>query len=141
MKKNYMYSVTYASGILRNNGGNQNQDVFSNKKLTIGEYIVVEHKDCGIFIGKVKDLITELSGDVNPNYYSEYFYVKKIDLDNWDKKIRDKKRKEELKIEMEKKFAEIDKRKKYEYYAQIDDDFRDMYLEYSSLGGVEDEEN
>ena len=64
MKKNYMYSVTYASGILRNNGGNQNQDVFSNKKLTIGEYIVVEHKDCGIFIGKVKDLITELSGDV-----------------------------------------------------------------------------
>ena len=115
--------------------------LFSNKKLTIGEYIVVEHKDCGIFIGKVKDLITELSGDVNPNYYSEYFYVKKIDLDNWDKKIRDKKRKEELKIEMEKKFAEIDKRKKYEYYAQIDDDFRDMYLEYSSSGGVEDEEN
>ena len=31
---------------------------------------------------------------------------------------------EELRREMESKFAEIDKQKKFEYYAQIDDDFR-----------------
>ena len=41
----------------------------------------------------------------------------------------------ELQEKMESKFAEIDKKKKFEYYAQIDDDFRELYLEYEDLGG------
>ena len=45
--------------------------------------------------------------------------------------------KEELQQEMEEKFSEIDKKKKFEYYAQIDDDFRDLYLEYEDLNKKE----
>ena len=41
--------------------------------------------------------------------------------------------KKECIVEMEEKFAEIDKRKKFEYYAQIDDDFKELYLEYTQL--------
>ena len=36
---------------------------------------------------------------------------------------------------MEKKFAEIDKIKKYEYYANLDDSFKAIYDEYKMLGG------
>lgn len=38
---------------------------------------------------------------------------------------------------MESKFAEIDKQKKFEYYAQIDDGFRELYLEYEDLNKKE----
>jgi hypothetical protein len=42
---------------------------------------------------------------------------------------------------MESKFAEIDKQKKFEYYAQIDDDFRDLYSEYKDLEKTNKKEN
>lgn len=126
----YVYDVEYASGLIRTNGRN-NQIVFSNKKLEEKDFVVVEHIDCGVFIGRIYEDITDEYEKIERT--AEYFYIQDIDLSSWIKKYDDKKRKEELINKMEKKFAEIDKRKKYEYYAQIDDDFRDMYLEYSEL--------
>ena len=52
-EEKYVYEVEYASGILRSNGRN-NQLIVSNKELNDGDFIVVEHINCGIFIGRVK---------------------------------------------------------------------------------------
>lgn len=128
--KKYLYEVEYASGILRSNG-RQNIMALSNKKLNEGQFIVVEHIDCGVFIGRI---IEEVKENWNLDYV-DYRYVQDIDLSNWIDKIEKEKRIEELKLEMEHKFAEIDKKKKFEYYAEIDDDFRELYLEYEELGG------
>ena len=53
VNKNLVYEVEYASGLLRNNG-RQNQLIISNKELNDGDFIIVEHIDCGIFVGRVK---------------------------------------------------------------------------------------
>ena len=137
-KKNklYAYQVEYASGLLRNNGRNDT-DVVSNKKLEIGQFIIVEHKDCGVFIGRVVEEFDDIEFTKNNYEDYEYRYLKDINLDDWIAEVDRKKRMEELRYEMESKFAEIDKQKKFEYYAQIDDDFRDLYLEYEELNKKE----
>lgn len=137
-KKNklYAYQVEYASGLLRNNGRNDT-DVVSNKKLEIGQFIIVEHKDCGVFIGRVVEEFEDIEFTRNNYEDYEYRYLKDINLDDWIAEVDRKKRMEELRYEMESKFAEIDKQKKFEYYAQIDDDFRDLYLEYEELNKKE----
>lgn len=129
-KKKHFYEVEYASGILRNNGG-QNTIIYSTKKLNEGKFIIVEHIDCGVFIARVVEDVTD------ENYYSkpsvEYRYLKDINLNDWIEEIDRKKRKEELEREMQSKFAELDKKKKYEYYAQFDDEFKKLFDEYSEL--------
>lgn len=134
MKKNnkkYLYEVVYASGLLRSTS-RQNVYIVSNKKLEEEQFVVVEHINCGVFIGKV---IANRSDEKYNLDYIEYRYIKDIDLSDWVADIKRKERLEELSLEMEEKFAEIDKRKKFEYYAQIDDDFKELYLEYTQLGG------
>ncbi len=133
-KKNkfYAYEVEYASGLLRTNGRND-VSIVSNKQLKTGQFVVIEHKDCGVFIGVVADELNVEFDDTKKYENYEYRYLKDINLDDWVAEINRKKRIEELKCEMESKFAEIDKQKKFEYYAQIDDDFRELYLEYEDL--------
>ena len=138
-EENYVYEVEYASGILRSNGRN-NQLIVSNKELNDGDFIVVEHINCGIFIGRVEGTtLGKTDSDLLQRSFDaeifEYRYIQDIDVSNWWADIERKRRMEELKDEMESKFAEIDKKKKFEYYAQIDDDFRELYLEYEDLGG------
>ena len=135
-KKNklYAYQVEYASGLLRSNGRNDT-DVVSNKQLKTGQFVIVEHKDCGVFIGRVAEELDVEFDDLKKYEDYEYRYLKDINLDDWVAEIDRKKRMEELRREMESKFAEIDKQKKFEYYAQIDDGFRELYLEYEDLGG------
>lgn len=129
--KKYIYEIEYASGILRSNG-RQNQLILSNKKLHEEQFIVVEHINCGVFIGKV---LKDRSDEEYNLDLIEYKYIQNIDLSNWIAKIKRRERLKELSLEMEEKFAEIDKRKKFEYYAQIDDGFKELYLEYTQLGG------
>lgn len=126
----YVYDVEYASGLIRTNGRN-NQIVFSNKKLEEKDFVVVEHIDCGVFIGRIYEDITDKYEKIERTV--EYFYIQDIDLSSWIKKYDDRKRKEELRNKMEKKTRELDEKKKLEYYAQIDDEFRELYLEYSEL--------
>ena len=129
MEKKYYYEIEYASGILRDNC-RQNQVISSDERLQIDNFVIVEHMDCGVFIAKITKDVSD--GD---NYFknTEYKYLKDIDLSDWVEKNRKKERMEQLKEEMERKFQEIDKKKKFKYYAQIDDDFRELYLEYESL--------
>ena len=134
MKKNnkkYLYEVVYASGLLRSTS-RQNAYIVSHKKLKEEQFIVVEHINCGVFIGKV---VADRSDEEYNLDCVEYRYIKNIDLSDWVAEIKRKERLEELSLEMEEKFAEIDKRKKFEYYAQIDDDFKELYLEYTQLRG------
>lgn len=129
-KKMHFYEVEYASGILRNNG-RQNTIIYSTKKLNERKFIIAEHIDCGVFIARVAKDVTDES------YYDkssvEYRYLKDINLNDWIEEIDRKKRKEELEREMQSKFAELDKKKKYEYYAQFDDEFKKLFDEYSEL--------
>ena len=139
-EKSYVYEIEYASGLLRGTCGRENRFIVSNKELNDGDFIVVEHIDCGIFIGRVIGItISETDSDLLQENFDaeifEYRYIQDIDVSNWWADIERKRRMEELKDEMESKFAEIDKKKKFEYYAQIDDDFRELYLEYEDLGG------
>lgn len=135
--KIYYYTVEYASGILRIN----NRDsiiIASNKELKEDSFVVVEHIGCGVFIGKVYEQFCK-GEEYIPSSAKEYKYLKDINLSDWTQRIEKEKRMEELQKQMESKFAEIDKKKKFEYYAQIDDDFRELYLEYENLGGKNDE--
>ena len=139
-EKSYVYEIEYASGLLRGTCGRENRFIVSNKELNDGDFIVVEHIDCGIFIGRVIGItIGETDSDLLQENFDaeifEYRYIQDIDVSNWWANIERKRRMEELKDEMESKFAEIDKKKKFEYYAQIDDDYRELYLEYEDLGG------
>lgn len=129
--KKYLYEIVYASGLLRCTS-RQNIYIVSHKKLKEEQFIVVEHINCGVFIGKV---VADRSDEEYNLDCVEYRYIKNIDLSDWVAEIKRKERLEELSLEMEEKFAEIDKRKKFEYYAQIDDDFKELYLEYTQLRG------
>lgn len=142
-EENYVYEIEYASGLLRTSG-RENQLIVSNKELNDGDFIVVEHINCGIFIGRVKGTtLGKTDSDLlQKSFYVEnleYRYIQDIDVSNWWTDIERKRRRKELRNEMESKFAEIDKKKKFEYYAQIDDDFRELYLEYVDLGEKENE--
>lgn len=126
-KKNYLYMVKYASGILLNKD-RQCQLISSTKKLKVGQFIIVEHIGCGIFIGRV----SEFKG-IDENNDCEYVFLKHVDVSDWARKVDNQKRKKELEAEMESMFKSLDKKKKYEYYAEIDDTFRDLLLEYNQL--------
>lgn len=140
VNKNLVYEVEYASGLLRNNG-RQNQLIISNKELNDGDFIIVEHIDCGIFVGRVKGTtLGDADNELRDRFdleNCEYEYIQHVDVSKWWDEIQRKERIEELKREMESKFAEIDKQKKFEYYAQIDDGFRELYLEYEDLNKKE----
>ena len=140
VNKNLVYEVEYASGLLRNNG-RQNQLIISNKELNDGDFIIVEHIDCGIFIGRVKGTTFGSADNELLDRFDlencEYEYIQHVDVSKWWDEIQRKERIEELKREMESKFVEIDKQKKFEYYAQIDDGFRELYLEYEDLNKKE----
>lgn len=128
MEKYNYYEVEYLSMCLVK-GTVKTTIIKSEKELSIGDTIVVEKEDKGVFLGRVFKEIKEEKEKV------EYRYVQDIDLREYFAEIERKQRREELKKEMEKKFAEIDKIKKYEYYANLDDSFKAVYDEYKMLGG------
>ena len=133
-----IYEVEYSSGLFRKQG-RSNQTIYSDEELKIGDFIIVEHIDCGIFIAQVVEDETEA-------YYScaelnnkdirtaiDYKYIQHVDLTNYLSKIEKEKRKEELKEKMKEEFKKIDEKKKYEYYASMDDDFKKLYEEFKQL--------
>lgn len=137
MKKFYVYEVNYASGLLRRNA-RESQHVVSKKKLKIGSFIVVEHIDCGVFIGKVKENVTDSYNYKSSSYdevvkFLEYVYLQDINLDTWISKIEREKLKAELEEKMQEKFAEVDKIIKYQYYAQFDNEFNELYEKYKEI--------
>lgn len=128
-----VYAIEYMSTILSDRISRRATMITANEELNIGDTIVVEKKNQGLFLGKVisEDECNDLI-DVCKNS-DNYRYVQHIDLSAWYDAIDRAKKKKELEAEMEKKFKEIDKYKKYEYYASLDADFGELYSQYKNL--------
>lgn len=96
--------------------------------LKVGDCVVIERENRGIFLGRI-------IGAYDCECNTDYMYIGKSGevvsayIDAVDKE----KRKEELIAEMEAKFKKIDKERKFEYYATLDDGFRELYNEYKEL--------
>lgn len=96
--------------------------------LKVGDCVVIERENRGIFLGRI-------TGAYDCECNTDYIFVGKSGevvsayIDAVDKE----KRKEELIAQMEAKFKKIDKERKFEYYATLDDGFRELYKEYREL--------
>lgn len=96
--------------------------------LKVGDCVVIERENRGIFLGRI-------IGAYDCECNTDYMYIGKSGeavsayIDAVDKE----KRKEELIAQMEAKFKKIDKERKFEYYATLDDGFRELYKEYREL--------
>ena len=128
-----VYAVEYMSTILSDKINRRAVIISAHKELNVGDTIVVEKKNQGLFLGKVisEDECNDLIDVCKSN--DNYKYVQHIDLSAWYNAIDRAKKKKELEAEMEKKFKEIDKYKKYEYYASFDADFGELYSQYKNL--------
>ena len=96
--------------------------------LKVGDCVVIERENRGIFLGRI---IGAYDCECNTDYIlvGKAGEVVSAYIDALDKE----KRKEELITKMEAKFKEIDKERKFEYYATLDDGFRKLYKEYKEL--------
>lgn len=132
-----VYRIKYASGILANRGGNQEQIIYSNEELKTNQFVVIEHSGYGIFIGQIIEDVSNTDyedySDKEIRETLDYKYVQNIDLSSYFNEIEKQKRKEELKRKMQERFKVIDEEKKYEYYAALDGEMKSMYDEYKNL--------
>ena len=106
--------------------------------LKVGDCVVIERENRGIFLGRI---IGAYDCECNTDYIlvGKSGEVVSAYIDAVDKE----KRKEELITKMEAKFKEIDKERKFEYYATLEgwhaaqaamhDGFRELYKEYKEL--------
>lgn len=97
-------------------------------ELKVGDCVVVEKIGRGIFLGKITE-VCEYGGETDYAYVGKAGEVVTAYIDALEKE----KRKEELRAQMEAKFKEIDKERKFEYYATLDESFGELYKEYKGL--------
>lgn len=123
------YEFEYLSEV-KLKGDSRTNEFCATVELNIGESIVVEKKGRGIFLGRI---INKVSVDK----YTEtgYAYIGSAGdaVAAYIDTIEKAKRKEELGKQMEAKFKEIDKERKFEYYATLDEDFKALYEAYKGL--------
>ena len=96
------------------------------EEYEIGDTVVIEKEGRGIFLGRV--IGKALSKDVEG-----YNIVMKVDVAAYFEAIEKEKKRKELMGLMEEKFKEIDKIKKYEYYATLDKEFGRLYEEFKNI--------
>ena len=96
--------------------------------LKVGDCVVIERENRGIFLGRI-------IGAYDCECNTDYMYIGKSGevVSAYVDAVDKEKRKEELIAEMEAKFKKIDKERKFEYYATLDDGFRELYKEYKEL--------
>lgn len=96
--------------------------------LKVGDCVVIERENRGIFLGRI-------IGAYDCECNTDYILVGKSGevVSAYINAVDKEKRKEDLITKMEAKFEEIDKERKFEYYATLDDGFRELYKEYKEL--------
>ena len=97
-------------------------------ELKAGEVVRIERENRGIFLGRIMG-VYECECNTDYMYIGKAGEVVAAYIDAVDKE----KRKEELRAQMEAKFKGIDEERKFEYYATLDDSFRELYNEYREL--------
>ena len=122
-----MYEFEYLSEA-KLKGNSRTNCFISAIELKIGDCVVVEKKGRGIFLGKITEVC-------NCDCETDYAYVGKAGeaVSAYIDALEREKRKEELRVQMEAKFKEIDKERKFEYYATLDESFGALYKEYKEL--------
>ena len=132
------YEIEYASAMFRNEKYKQTTTIYSDCELELGAFVIVEHIDCGIFIGKVirfielDPIIYESDEDIKEDV--EYRFIQHINLEEYLANIEKQEKKKILEEKMKEEFKRIDEKKKFEYYATLDEDFKKIYDEYKKLG-------
>ena len=124
MKEYNYYAFEYLSEALLRNP--RMGEVKTYEEYEIGDTVVIEKEGRGIFLGRV--IGKALSKDVEG-----YNIVMKADVAAYFEAIEKRKKREELMAAMEEKFKEIDKMKKYEYYATLDKEFGRLYEEFKNI--------
>ena len=122
-----IYEVEYSSQSL--SGSHKYVHIKDSGNYDKGDYVIVYKEDTGIFIGCINDI--ENDGSYNTSYHiirniSDTIVIVKEDIEKF-------KRTKELAKKMEEQFAIIDKEKKFEYYASLDENFANIYNEYKNL--------
>lgn len=126
--KVYVYEFEYLSQLL-NARGNRLNTLVSVVELKVGDNVIIEKEDRGIFLGKITDVCDCDDCNTDYKYIGDAGEVVAAYVHAFEKKVR----KEELRKQMEAKFKEIDKERKFEYYATLDESFGELYKEYKEL--------
>ena len=123
------YEFEYLSEIKLKEGSRRTNYFNSTIDFKEGDNVVVEKVNRGIFLGRIVKIYeaVECSGDyicigIAGEVVSTY-----VDT------VEKKKKKEALAKEMEAKFEEIDKERKFEYYATLDKEFGALFKAYKEL--------
>ena len=124
MKEYNYYAFEYLSEALIKNPRVGEAKTY--EEYEIGDTVVIEKEGRGIFLGRV--IGKALSKDVEG-----YNIVMKVDVSAYFEAIEREKKRQELMGLMEEKFREIDKLKKYEYYATLDKEFGRLYEEFKNI--------
>ena len=124
MKEYNYYAFEYLSEALLKNPRMGEAKTYD--EYEIGDTVVIEKEGRGIFLGRI--LGKALSKDVEG-----YNIVMKVDVAAYFEAIEKEKKRKELMGLMEEKFKEIDKMKKYEYYATLDKEFGRLYEEFKNI--------
>ena len=124
MKEYNYYAFEYLSEALIKNPRMGEAKTY--EEYEIGDTVVIEKEGRGIFLGRV--IGKALSKDVEG-----YNIVMKVDVAAYFEAIEREKKRKELMGLMEEKFKEIDKMKKYEYYATLDKEFGRLYEEFKNI--------
>lgn len=124
MKEYNYYAFEYLSEALIKNPRMGEAKTYG--EYEIGDTVVIEKEGRGIFLGRI--LGKALSQDVEG-----YNIVMKADVSAYFEAIEREKKRQELMGLMEEKFREIDKLKKYEYYATLDKEFGRLYEEFKNI--------
>lgn len=124
MKEYNYYAFEYLSEALIKNPRMGEAKTY--EEYEIGDTVVIEKEGRGIFLGRV--IGKALSKDVEG-----YNIVMKVDVAAYFEAIEREKKRQELMGLMEEKFREIDKLKKYEYYATLDKEFGRLYEEFKNI--------
>lgn len=133
MKKIYKYEFSYLSEAFmdcKEGDSFRTKILLSTEPLEYLDTIVICKKSRGLFLGRIEK---DLSAEIDINERCEYEFVQHIDLGNFFINREKEKQKKELRKAMEAKFEQLDKEKKFAYYATLDDDFKALYEEYKSL--------
>lgn len=132
-----VYEIEYASSAKMEEYKRQKYRMTSKVKLKVGDGVILKSTS-GLVLGRVTEDISENYVDYEDmeleNRIDKSFY-KKVDLSDYYAELETKQKMKDYEKEMESKFAELDKKLKYKFYAENDEDFKKIYDEYIKLGG------
>lgn len=101
-------------------------DALTDSVYEVGDTVVIEKEGRGIFLGRIV-------GSSKNEEIKGYNIVQKVDVSAYFDAIEKEKRKEEIAKELEERIANLDKMKRFEYYATLDKEFGELYEEFKNL--------